>query len=67
MEMLGLVLFVLIQCPIVGFLVVFGGHVVGNMIEGQTGPVGTLHKYGLLVGLGFVTITIHMTVSGGWG
>lgn len=65
--MLDLALFLLIQCPIVGFAVVFGGHVVGNMIEGQTGTIGALHKYGLLVGLGLVTLTIHTATSGGWG
>ncbi len=65
--MLDLALFLLIQCPIVGFAVVIGGHVVGNMMEDRTGAVGTLHKYGLLVGLGFITITIHTVVFGGWG
>ncbi len=65
--MLDLALFLLIQCPLVGFAVVFGGHVVGNMMDDQTGAIGPLHKYGLLVGLGFVTMMVHTMVSGGWG
>ncbi|MEQ8446687.1 MAG: hypothetical protein RIB57_12445 [Pelagibacterium sp.] len=63
--MLDLALFLLIQCPIVGFAVVIGGHVVGNMMEDRTGAVGTLHKYGLLVGLGFATTTVQSLLSGG--
>lgn len=66
-EMLDLILFVFIQCPIVGFAVMIGGHVVGTMVDNRTGAVGALHKYGLLVGLGFVTIIVHTMVSSGWG
>lgn len=57
--MLELALFLLVQCPVVGFAVVIGGHVVGSMMESQAHPIGLLHKYGLLVGLGFVTVMAH--------
>lgn len=62
--MLDFALFLLVQCPMVGFAVMFGGHVVGNMLETPTGTVGLLHKYGLLIGLGFITTAIHMSVAG---
>ena len=63
--MLELLLFLLVQCPTVGFLVVLGGYVVGNMIDSTAHPIGPLHKYGLLVGLGFVAMAIDGAVSGG--
>lgn len=62
--MLDLAFFLLVKCPTVGFMVVIGGHVVGNMMDGRTGTIGVLQNYWLLVVLGFITIAIHMSVSG---
>lgn len=37
---------------------------VGNMMEDRTGAVGTLHKYGLLIGLGYVTTELGQIAFG---
>jgi len=46
-----------VALPLIGLVVVVGGHTVGTLLE--NGRVGPLHQYGLLTGLGFAAYVVY--------
>lgn len=62
LDSIGELLAYAIILPLIGLVVVVGGHTVGVLLENSR--VGPLHKYGLLTGLGFITYVIYGALLG---